>query len=187
MKDSAQKDPHNNDKAGEPKQGKPAFIAIGKFRRSHGVKGEIKMEILTHFPERIVPGISVYIGEKHLKQQVKSARMTHQEILVSFEDILNCEDVSQFTNQIAYMRIEDIPALPEDEFYLFELIGMRVVTEDNEFLGTLREVMETKANDVFVIQKDDESPELLLPVIDSVILDIDFEEEVITVTLPEWA
>lgn len=186
MQNSAQQDTNNN-KAGEPKQGKPAFIAIGKFRRSHGVRGEIKMEILTHYPERIVPGLSVFIGEKHVQQRVKSARMAHQEILISFVGITNCEDVSIFTNQIAYMQTVDIPDLPEDEFYLFELIGMRVVSEEDEFLGTLREVIETKANDVFVIQKDDESEELLLPVIDSVILDIDFEEEVITVRLPEWA
>jgi 16S rRNA processing protein RimM len=72
-----------------------------------------------------------------------------------------------------------------EDFYLFEIVGLRVITEDGEEVGMVEEVMETKANDVYVIRKDDGS-ELLLPAIESVIRDINFDEEVIVVALPEW-
>ena len=85
-----------------------------------------------------------------------------------------------------HFRTEDLPELPDGGFYLYELIGMRVSTDNSEFLGRIHEVMETGANDVYVVKKQSDSTELLLPAIESVILDINFDTEEVTVKLPEW-
>ena len=184
MKSKTQQE-QNNQEAGAQNQGLPAFVAIGKFRRPHGVRGEIVMEILTQFPERIIPGLSVYVGKRYVEHQVTKVRAIHEALLISLKGYADRDLAGEFRNQYVYMRIEDLPELPEEEFYLFELVGLRVTTEAGVEVGIVEEVMETKANDVYVIRKDDGS-ELLLPAIESVILDINFDDEVIVVVLPEW-
>lgn len=173
-------------KAGYRSKGKPAFVAIGKFRRPHGVHGEIVMDNISINTDRIVKGASLFVGERHLEVTVHSARSTHKGMLISLEGYLDRDLAGEFRNQLVHVQTEYLPELPDGEFYLFELIGMRVNTEDSEFLGTIHEVMETGANDVYVVKKQSDPAELLLPAIESVILDINFDAEEITVKLPEW-
>ena len=173
-------------KAGYQSKGEPAFVAIGKFRRPHGIHGEIVMDNITINTGSIVKGTALFVGERHLEVTVHSARKTHKGMLVSLEGYLDRDLAGEFRNHFVYFRTEDLPELPAGEFYLYKLIGMRVLTEDSDYLGTIQEVMETGANDVYVVKKQSDSAELLLPAIESVILDINFDTEEVTVKLPEW-
>ena len=173
-------------KAGYQSKGKPAFVAIGKFRRPHGIHGEIVMDNITINTSSIVKGTALFVGERHLEVTVHSARKTHKGMLVSLEGYLDRDLAGEFRNHFVYFRTEDLPELPAGEFYLYKLIGMRVLTEDSDYLGTIHEVMETGANDVYVVKKQPDSAELLLPAIESVILNINFDAEEVTVKLPEW-
>ncbi|MCD6475004.1 MAG: 16S rRNA processing protein RimM [Anaerolineaceae bacterium] len=173
-------------KAGYQSKGKPAFVAIGKFRRPHGVRGEVVMDNISINTERIVKGTVLFVGEQHQEVTVHSARKTHNGMLISLEGYLDRDLAGEFRNQLVHFRTEDLPELPDGGFYLYELIGMRVSTDNSEFLGRIHEVMETGANDVYVVKKQSDSTELLLPAIESVILDINFDTEEVTVKLPEW-
>ncbi|RPI30928.1 MAG: 16S rRNA processing protein RimM [Chloroflexota bacterium] len=158
--------------------GKPSFLAVGRLRRPHGVRGEIMMDVLTDFPERLEPGVEVFVGPEHIPQRLKSLREHGMGLLVSFEDYHNPEEVGKLRNQIVYVSAANRPPLPEGEYYHHEVLGLRVVDETGDYLGTLTEIMETGANDVYIVQPD-HGPEILIPVIEETVLDIDLQSGVI--------
>ena len=167
---------------GSPPTGEPDFLAVGKLRRPHGVRGEIIMDVYTDFPERIHPGVVLYVGEQHQALQVRSTRWHKSAILIAFEGFSNREQVGELRNQIVHVPTRDRPPLPQGEYYHHQLIGLSVVTDSGNTLGVIKEILETGANDIFIV-KTPSSGEVLVPVIDEVILDIDLEQGQIRVHL----
>jgi len=169
--------------AGPPKSGEPVYLAIGFLRRPHGVRGEILMDVLTDFPERIQPGTPVYVGESHRPMKIASRRETAKGMLISFEGITIREEVGAFRNQYLFVLAADRPPLPDGEYYHHQLIGLRVIhDETGEPLGTIREILETGANDVYVVRADT-GKEILLPAIPSVRKKVDLARGEMTVHL----
>lgn len=168
------------DAAGSPPTGEPVFLAVGKLRRPHGVHGEIIMDVLTDFPERLKPGKKMLVGAQHTPVQIRSLRGHDQALLIAFEGYDTPEQAGNFRNQILYSTVSEQPPLEEGEFYHHELIGMQVYDEQGVKLGELAEIMETGANDVYVLRPEI-GPEILLPAIDDVILEIDLEKKVMRV------
>jgi 16S rRNA processing protein RimM len=161
--------------AGSPGNGEPVFLVIGKLRRPHGVRGEILMDIITDFPERIKAGTRVFVGPQHQEQIIRSARGNAGTLLVTFETFNNAEEVGVLRNQYLYVRAEDRPPLPPGEYYHHQLIGLPVLTDEGQALGVLSEILENAANDVYVVRPK-HGADILLPAIDSVILDIDLQQ-----------
>ncbi len=171
--------------AGSPQTGGPVFLVVGKLRRSHGINGEIQMEVLTDHPENLRAGAEFYYGEEHIPVKLVSRRPHGDLILAAFEGFDSRESVSQLTNHLLYIRREALPPLPEGEYYHFQLIGLKAITETGENLGILKEVIETGANDVYLVLTPD-GKELLLPAQADVILGVDLEQAEIQVRPPEW-
>jgi 16S rRNA processing protein RimM len=161
------------------------FLAVGRLRRSHGVSGEIAMEVLTDFPQRLLPGRAVYVGEDHREQRIKSVRWKDTLLLLAFEGIEIREQVAALTNQIVYIAASSLPDLPEGEYYHHQLVGLNAVDERGQRLGRLTDILETGANDVYVITAED-GKELLLPAIEAVILSVDLDAGEMLVRPPEW-
>jgi 16S rRNA processing protein RimM len=174
--------PTQTNAAGSPLLGEPAFLAVGKLRHAHGVHGEMLMEVFTDFPERLQPGIFLYIGQDALQLQLIKCRRHGQGLLMTFEGFSSPEDVSRFRNQIVYVKSIDRPPLADGEYYHHQLIGLRGVTGDGETIGTVTEILETGANDVLVILPES-GPEILIPVVDEFIHRIDLKRREITVEL----
>jgi len=160
-----------SDGEGLTESGKPNFLAVGKLRRPHGVRGEILMEVLTDFPERLKRGMTLFVGPMHQKMRLSSLRSQDQALLVAFQGLEDPESAGELRNQMVYVRAEDRPPLPEGEYYYHQLIGLQVVNEDGAPLGVVKEILETGANDVYVVLPPD-GPEILLPAINDVILEI---------------
>lgn len=162
--------------AGSPSKREPAFLAIGKLRRPHGVRGEMVMSVWTDFPERLLPSVNLYVGESHTVLAIRSVRWHRDDILIAFEEYADRDQVGELRNQIVYVRADDRPALPEGQFYLHQLVGLRVIRdEDDSSLGWIEEIFETGSNDVLIVRMED-GGELLLPDIPSVVLAIDLEQ-----------
>ena len=157
---------------GSPPTGEPAFLLVGKLRRPHGIRGEISMAVMTDFPERIQPGVTLYMGDSHEPLKVANIRHQNKGLIIAFEGFTSRNDVENYRNQDLFVRADDRPPLPEGEYYLHELIGMDVVTEKGETLGVLAEMIETGAANVYVVRREDGS-DVLLPAIDEVILEVD--------------
>jgi len=163
--------------------GEPLFLAVGQLRRPHGVRGEIRMEVLTDFPERLTPGMTVYVGPRRIPLRIKHIRWQNEVMLISFEGYEDRDRVGLLRNMVVAVPADEAPPLPENEFYYHEILGLRVVTDDGRELGVVAEIMETGANDVFVVQPEGGGAEILLPDIDDVVLEIDTDRGVMTVHL----
>jgi 16S rRNA processing protein RimM len=175
----------NAREAGSRQHREPEFLVVGKLRRAHGVRGEIAMEVYTHFPELMAPGQVVYIGESHHPHTIEKTRWKNALMLLKFAGIDDRTLVSTLTNALVFIQASVLPPLADDTFYYHELIGLGVVTDSGEHLGTVEEILETGANDVLIIQ-DDQGKERLLPAIDSVVLEIDLDGGEMVVALQEW-
>lgn len=166
---------------GSPK-GESIYLAIGFLRRPHGVTGEIIMDLHTDFPDRIKPGRKVYVGDKYETLTIGSVRMHGNGMLVRLRGVDSPESAGRFRNQWVYVKSTEVPALPEGQVYKHELVGLTVKTDSGENLGILDEIIETGANDVYVVKKES-GGEILLPAIPDVILETDINERVMTVHL----
>jgi 16S rRNA processing protein RimM len=164
--------------------GEPVYLVVGFLRRAHGVKGEMIMDLHTDFPERLRSGRKLFVGETHKPMTLTGRRSHAKGVLVKFEGIETPEDTAQFRNQWVYVKASEVPALPEGQIYQHELFGFQVVDENDRSLGELVEIIETGANDVYVV-KDESGKEILLPAIPSVILEIDPARRLIRVHLLE--
>jgi 16S rRNA processing protein RimM len=157
--------------SGSP-DGEPVYLAIGFLRRPHGVRGEIIMDLHTDFPERLKRGKKLLVGEEHQLLVVEGIREHQKGVLIKFAGIETTEEAGKLRNTWVYIKASDAPPLPEGQLYQHELFGFQVVDENDNPLGELVEILETGANDVYVV-RNDSGKEILLPAIPSVILDRD--------------
>ena len=169
--------------SGSP-SGEPVYLTVGFLRRPHGVQGEIIMDLHTDFPERMKRGRKLFVGEDRQPMTLTSVRPHAAGLLVKFKDIETPEAAGVFRNHWVYIHSKDAPPLPEGQLYKHELFGFHVVDEDGNLLGELVEILETGANDVYVVQ-DEAGKEILLPAIPSVILDLDLDRRFMKVHLLE--
>ncbi len=152
----------------------PRFLVIGQVVKPHGVRGEVRVTPFTDAPERFQWLETVYLGESDPQPApVESVRLHHNLILVKLAGYDDRDAAEQLRDVLLQVpEAEGIP-LEEGEYYLYQLIGLQVYSDAEEHLGELVDVLETRANNVFVVQGP--GGELLLPDIDEVVQEIDFE------------
>ena len=156
--------------------GQPSFLLLGRVLRPHGVRGELRIEVMTAYPERIVPESTVFIGpdptdaSSAVAYDVTSARKHQKYLILGLADVASRETADNLREQYVMVALADAVPLDDDEFYLYQAIGLRVVSEDGDLLGEVVEVIETGANDVYVVRG--ESGEILLPAIDECVIDV---------------
>ena len=185
MSSSAERGNANNNNQGSLETSGPEFICIGKVHRAHGIKGDVILDPMTDFPERIRRGKTVYMGEVHLPLTVARVRQKPPFLLVGFKEIEDETKASEFRNTYLYVKTSDLPKLPEGEYYFHQLIGLDALNMNDEKIGTLSEILETGANDVYVIRINDGSEELV-PDVPQFIRQIDIEKHYIKIDFPEW-
>lgn len=169
--------------SGSP-NGEPVYLTVGFLRRPHGVQGEIIMDLHTDFPERMKRGRKLLVGEEHQPMTLASVRPHQNGLLVKFKGVETPEGAGVFRNTWVYVQAKDAPPLPKGQIYQHELFGFEVVDENGNPLGELVEIIETGANNVYVV-RDDSDREILLPAIPSVILGIDVDRRLMKVHLLE--
>jgi 16S rRNA processing protein RimM len=169
--------------SGSP-DGEPVYLVVGFLRRPHGLGGEIIMDLHTDFPERFQSGRKLFIGTERKPMTLSDARSHAKGMLVKFKGIANSEDAGQLRNQWVYVRSSDMPGLPEGKVYQYELFGFNVIDESGNSLGELVEILETGANDVYVV-RNESGKEILLPAIPSVVLAINPDRRLMRVHLLE--
>ena len=162
----------NQGPAGSSAVGEPAFLTVGRVRRTHGLKGEVLVDLLTDFPERLRTGTSLFAGDRHKPLTVRSMRTHPRGMLLAFENVDSLEAASQLKDCLLYVSAFDQPLLAKGEYYHHQLLGLRVFDEHKGYLGELSEIIVTGANDVYVIS-DPGGKEILLPAILEVIQNVD--------------
>ncbi|MGV8025077.1 MAG: ribosome maturation factor RimM [Anaerolineaceae bacterium] len=169
---------------GSPKKGEPLFLSIGKIRKPHGVRGELLVEVLTEFPERIKPEKKVFIGENKIEQQIETVRFQNDALLIKFKGIQDRDEAGLLRNELIFIQAANLPKLAENEYYYHDLLNMQVKTEEGELLGSVNDILETGANEVLVVTQ--EGKEYLFPFIKQVIVAVNKEDNVILIKKQEW-
>lgn len=160
----------------------PRFLVVGRVIRPHGVRGEVRVELHTSDPDRFESLASVHIGDPANKPVAITSARRHQDVaLVTFDGIIDRDAAEKLRDQWLYIPVEEAAPLAEGEYFLYQLEGLTVQDESGRVLGQLSEVIETGANNVFVVSGP--LGDLLLPDIPDVIRDIDFDKGRITVNL----
>ncbi|MCS7287378.1 MAG: ribosome maturation factor RimM [Anaerolineae bacterium] len=165
------------------KEGYPKFVAIGKILEPWGDRGEVKVEILTDFPERFYLLERVYLGQTARPLRVKKVKIFKSHAVLQLEGCESRAEASALKGQILTVPLEELMPLAEGEYYEFEIIGLEVWTEEGLYLGRVKEIIYTGANDVYVVGGHER--EVLIPALDDVIIRIDLEEGKMVVKLPE--
>ncbi len=159
-----------------------SFLVIGQITKPHGVRGEVRVMPYTDLPERFTWLETVYVGEKNPRPVAVEAARLHKNMvllkLAGFDDRNGAE-----TLRGEWLQLPEEEAIPleEGEYYLYQLVGLRVFTDTGEALGTLVELIETRANNVFLVRGP--RGEVLLPDTAEVVQEIDFDNGRIVVHL----
>ena len=173
-----------NELAGSASADEPAFIEAGVIRKPHGIKGEILVDIDEDLITFFKPGQIVYIGETHIKCSLRSIREHRSGFLILLNEFNNPEEIGNF--RFSRLFLPDSGELHEkliDNTILLDsqVIGLTVITNEGKELGQIVEIIETGANDVFVV--DAGNKEILLPDIEDVIKKVDLKKRLMIVHL----
>ncbi len=157
--------------------------------RPHGVQGELLLQTLTDYPERIGALDVVYLtddidGADAVAHPVVSARRHRGSVILRLGTVHSCDQAEAWRDAWVLVALEDAVPLENGEYYLFQLIGLEVVTVTGETLGVLEEVIETGANDVYIVRGGPRG-EVLVPAAPHVVREVNFEARRVTVDLPD--
>lgn len=171
-----------DNQSGSSTSGEPEFLVVGKLGKPHGVRGEIVMDVYTEFPERLAPGVTVFVGSHYQAVQISKTRPHSRGMLLGFEGYQSRDEVASLRNMLVHVRTADRPELPEGDYYHHQLLGLHVIDENGAEIGRITAIIDTGANDVYVIQNES-GEEVLIPGIESVVKDIDLEKNRVTIHL----
>lgn len=171
----------NNQPAGSPTAGEPAYFDAGFIRRPHGVKGELLIEIDRYYEGEVLPGTVIYLGENHIPMKLLTSRSHNQGLLIQLDGINNPEKAGQLRLQPIYVSsLIKRRELQPGEYYSDQIMGLSVCDDLGQNLGMVSEIIETGANDVYVVSKPGVR-DILLPAIPDVIQRVDLEKSEILV------
>ncbi|MBQ8316970.1 MAG: 16S rRNA processing protein RimM [Lachnospiraceae bacterium] len=159
------------------------FFRIGVITSTHGLKGEVKVFPTTDDVNRFkkLKKCILRTPKGDIEVEKKSCKFFKNMVILSFKEFEDINAIEKYKNCELFVKREDAMPLDEDEFYIADVIGMEVWEED-KLIGELADVMQTGANDVFVVNMTD-GKELLIPVIKQCVLDIDYDDKKILVKL----
>jgi len=152
------------------------FFQVGIITAVHGVKGEVKVFPTTDDAKRFkrLKEVIVDTGKERITMEIEDVKFLKQFAVLKFRGIDNIEEAQKYRGSVLQVARKDAVRLGRNEYFVADLMGLRVRDEDGSEIGVLRDVMKTGANDVYVIDLDD-GRELLLPAIRQCVLEVDVE------------
>lgn len=158
---------------------KKQYLEAGKIVTTHGIKGEIKIMPYTDYPELLCEFDRLFLGKNHEEINVERSRVFKNMVIAKLEGYDTPEAAEKLRNKILYMHRDDLE-LDEDTYFIQDLIGIEVSDADSGFVyGKITDVMQTGANDVYVVQGKDR--EYLIPAIPEVVITTDIDENTMTI------
>ena len=162
------------------------FLRVGVISSTHGIRGEVKVYPTTDDPERFLDLDEVMLdtGREHKILEIEGVKFFKNQVILKFKGYDNINDIEKYLKKDLLVDREHAVELGENENFIADLIDMEVVTDEGKVLGTLTDVIETGANDVYAV-KTPEGKEILLPAIRDCIRDVNVDEKRMTVHVME--
>lgn len=162
------------------------ILQVGVVTTTHGIAGEVKVFPTTDDPGRFkkLKEVLLDTGKGMEKLEIERVKFFKQMVILKFRDHGRIEDVEAYRGKPLYVTRENAVKLKKNEYFIADLIGMKVFLEDGSPLGTLTDVLQTGANDVYAVSMED-GREVLIPAIRQCILSVDVERGTMNVHLLE--
>lgn len=161
-----------------PSPVEPNYLLVGRILKPHGVRGEVRVVVETEDPRRFKGMTEIHISRRERQTPkpiaIEGVRFHQDKALIKFEGYRNREEAEALRGHFLWVPLEDALPLDDGEFYLYELIGMAVWTEDDRMIGHIKDTIQTGANEVFVVDGG-ELGEVLIPDTEEVVLEINRE------------
>lgn len=162
------------------------LLQVGVISSTHGVRGEVKVFPTTDDVKRFkkLKEVLLDTGRGHVKLEVESVKFFKQFAILKFKGIDNINDIEKYKGKSLLVDRKNAVKLQKNEYFIADMVGITVFTEDGEEFGKLTDVMETGANDVYVIESIKHG-EILVPAIKQCILNVDIEKQTMVIHLME--
>ena len=158
------------------------MVVVGIVKGAWGIRGDLRIDVLTDNPGRFARGSRLYLDGRPLR--VRSSREHKGGILVKLESVNDRTHAEQLRGKSLSVHAQTSPPLPEGAYYHYQLIDLEVFTREGERLGTIKEILVTGANDVYVVGERD-GKDVLIPALRDVVADVDLAANRMVVRLPE--
>lgn len=152
------------------------LLQVGIITSTHGVRGEVKVYPTTDDPRRFrrLKEVVLDTGREKMNLEIEGVKFFKQFVILKFKGLDNINDIEKYRQKSLYVTRKNAVRLQRDEYFIADLIGLKVQDEDGKELGTVKDVIETGANDVYEVERAD-GKSLLLPAIKQCILNVDVE------------
>lgn len=162
------------------------MLQVGVISSTHGVRGEMKVFPTTDDIQRFkkLKEVILDTGKEYKTLNIQSVKFFKNMVILKFKEFDNINDIEIYKGKSLYVTRQNAVKLQKDEYFIADLIGMQAISEDGTLKGTIEDVIETGANDVYAIRLED-GRELLLPAIKQCVLEINMEEQILTFHLLE--
>ena len=162
------------------------LLQVGIITSTHGVRGEVKVYPTTDDPRRLrrLKEVVLDTGREKLNLEIEGVKFFKQCVILKFKGLDNINDIEKYRQKSLYEKSKNAERLQRDEYFIADLIGLKVQDEDGTELGTVKDVIETGANDVYEVEMAD-GRSLLLPAIKQCILNVDVENGMMQVHVLE--
>lgn len=151
-------------------------LRVGVIASTHGIKGEVKVFPTTDDAKRFleIKKVTMDTGKEELELEIEGVKFFKKFAILKFKGIDNINDIEKYKGKELYVPRTEAQGLGQNEYFVADLIGLKVTEDSGRTLGILKDVMETGANDVYVVEMEDKK-ELLIPAIRQCILKVDVE------------
>ena len=162
------------------------LLQVGIITSTHGVRGEVKVYPTTDDPRRFrrLKEVVLDTGREKINLEIEGVKFFKQFVIMKFKGLENINDIEKYRQKSLYVTRKNAVRLQRDEYFIADLIGLKVQDEDGTELGTVKDVIETGANDVYEVEMAD-GRSLLLPAIKQCILNVDVENGMMQVHVLE--
>jgi 16S rRNA processing protein RimM len=157
-------------------------VLIGKIIGVHGVGGTIRIQSFAESLEIFKPGAALLVTSPE-NSKIKWIKPHARGALLTLMEISNRDEAKALTGSELYIERSRFPKLEQGIYYWFELIGLNVYTSDDRYIGRLESIIETGANDVYIVKK--KNKEILIPALKSVVRSIEIQQKIMRVDLPD--
>ncbi len=162
------------------------LLQVGIITSTHGVRGEVKVYPTTDDPRRFrrLKEVVLDTGREKMDLEIEGVKFFKQFVILKFKGLDNINDIEKYRQKSLYVTRKNAVRLQRDEYFIADLIGLKVQDEEGKELGTVKDVIETGANDVYEVEMAD-GKSLLLPAIKQCILNVDVENGLMQVHVLE--
>lgn len=157
------------------------YIIVGRIVNTHGIKGELKVYPLTDNIERFDDLKKAYIGDNKIKAEIDTVKYHKGFVIIKFKEFNDINEVLHFKDSFIYIEENDKVKLPEDHYFIFDIVGCTVYNTEGEKIGVLTEVIQSASNDVYVVKNMEKNRSYLIPAVKEFVTEVDIKNKRITI------